>query len=883
MKKFITVLLTLAVALTLTACKEVNYTVTFDSQGGTDISAIVVAEGETFEMPADPTKADTADGKAQSFVGWFTDASGNTEFDPAVALTEDTTVYAVWSLDVVLTFDTRTSEEVSAQLLGENGGLATEPAEPTMEGYNFAGWFTTKRGLYWLENEALEFPLQVDNSTTIYAYWEPVNSKEVNYSPEQTYVSSITSDSSLVLNPLTYQWSHEDGYIDMLSTALFSTEVDWDTAIADGVADFPGDFSKFGTEYSIEALDFHWILTGGTNFPIDSDGEEHLTEDGRYDRESASTIKDTEWTFNIREDLVFEDGTPITAADYEYTLKMFLDPLLNNYRSNIFYKTDQNKSGAPIVGAYEYYTNAEGSSWDDVGFEILSDYSFKLLFNEPVSQSSAIGYGNNLRLVHEESFEASLTDAKDNSSYGTHAYPYMSYGSYIIKSWDENQKIVFNKNYDYVKRENVNYKSQIVEIVDDVDQRMQLFADGTLSVAGLSQDYYALYAEHSNLYRSWRGYPQYIILNVAPSKYVGEAVHEHNTIMYDANFRQALLYGFDRNYYATNIYAPNTASLLHIPLDTKSYNQDVNYYSQSPQHLAVLEDLGINPETEGYVPSKAVELFNTAYEAWVAAGNEGAVQVRMISENSDFSKNLIDYIEAHYESLFNVEGEEQRFDMVVDYLDPDANRAEIGNWNFDLSLNSVGFGSSTGAFWQYPAIGFFGAMIGGGSLGLSQPYDASTEDGFAAYYTQEIEIDLTYTYEYLNDLGEDYFLAEELEGHLELFEFLKEELDEDGNVVKPAGIYRGPFSDIGIMPYFLDTPWDGSAKEPFPGATNDTHNFIAALEKVFFEHVPMVPTVTRSDAIVYADNVVIEWPLYHSAFQWGSGRYRYLNTDADFQ
>ena len=52
----------------------------------------------------------------------------------------------------------------------------------------------------------------------------------------------------------------------------------------------------------------------------------------------ATQINSTSWTFNIREDLKFEDGTPITASTFEYSLKQYLDPEQNNSRSTTFYQ-----------------------------------------------------------------------------------------------------------------------------------------------------------------------------------------------------------------------------------------------------------------------------------------------------------------------------------------------------------------------------------------------------------------------------------------------------------------------------------------------------------------------------------------------------------------
>src|SRR5690606_2529717 len=123
-------------------------------------------------------------------------------------------------------------------------GIVTEPETPTRPGYRFAGWFRGKSGLTWLEPEPVKFPYVSEGAETLYAYFEPIDSKAVNYSKGETYYSSITADASLILNPLTYQYAHESDMISNLATSLYATEVDWDKAIADGVDDYVGEFSK---------------------------------------------------------------------------------------------------------------------------------------------------------------------------------------------------------------------------------------------------------------------------------------------------------------------------------------------------------------------------------------------------------------------------------------------------------------------------------------------------------------------------------------------------------------------------------------------------------------------------------------------------------------
>ncbi len=881
-KKLLLVVSFAFVMVLLAACSK-TYTVKFDSQGGTAVAAVDVKEGEMVAEPAAPTKASDDVNVAWSFVGWYENADGSgSSYDFSAPVEGDLTLYAVWSDNIVVRFNTKvaglTVDPVYVD--GDGGTIAEAPAAPERAGYRFGGWFEGKAGLTWLEPQAVSFPLEISASTEFYAYWEPLNSKAATYTDGETYFTSLDSSSSIILNPLVYQWSHEDAFIDLMSTPLYSTEVDWDLAIEEGVADAPGDFSKIysagnpdGT-YSIEALDYHYVLVGATQYPTDANGDEHLTADGQYDRAAATTYTDTVWTFHLRDDLQFEDGTPITAATYEYTLKQFLDGTQNNYRANIFYYTEDNKNGYPIVNSYEYFTGT--ATWDQVGFEVVDDYTFTVTFSFAKSQATAVAFGNDLRLVEPTAYAASLNNDGNESTYGTPESPYVSYGAYILKTWDENQKLVFNKNYEYVAKDTVNYKSYVYQIVDTEDAREALFAEGSLSALGLTNDFYAKYAESDNLYKSWDGYPQYLIINTADADVEGAAARPE--ILFDVRFRQALLYGFDRGYYATNVYAPNTASLLPVPLDTKSYIQDALYYSQSPAHLAVLEGLGIDPSSNGYIPTKAVELFNAAYADWVTAGNTGKVTIELLTNSDDFAVSLAEYVESSYEALFGAD----KLDIVLDKKDTTGVRADLGNWDFDISLNSIGFGSSTGVWWQYPAISFMGDIIGGGSLGLSQPYDASQEDGYGLYLNAEITVDLTNTYNYLDALGEDYMTENELEGHLLLWGYLQASVDEVTGETKPAGIYQGSVYDLGILTVAYDTPWDGSAAEPFSGATVDTWAFVAAFEEVFFEYVPLIPTVTRSSATVYAANVVIEWPAYSTAFGWGSNRYRYLNTDPDF-
>ena len=62
------------------------------------------------------------------------------------------------------------------------------------------------------------------------------------------------------------------------------------------------------------------------------------------------------WKITLRNDLMWDDGTPITAADFEYSMKELLDPAFMNFRANTYYDTLMIKNSK----AY-FFQNEEGT------------------------------------------------------------------------------------------------------------------------------------------------------------------------------------------------------------------------------------------------------------------------------------------------------------------------------------------------------------------------------------------------------------------------------------------------------------------------------------------------------------------------------------------
>ena len=114
--------------ITVTAQWEINqYTIAFDTAGGSEIAPITQDYGTNITAPADPTR------KGYTFKGWDKEI-------PETMPAENITVKAQWEINrYTITFDTAGGSEI-APITQNYGTNITAPATPTRKGYTFKGW-----------------------------------------------------------------------------------------------------------------------------------------------------------------------------------------------------------------------------------------------------------------------------------------------------------------------------------------------------------------------------------------------------------------------------------------------------------------------------------------------------------------------------------------------------------------------------------------------------------------------------------------------------------------------------------------------------------------------------------------------------------------------
>ena len=114
------------------------------------------------------------------------------------------------------------------------------------------------------------------------------------------------------------------------------------------------------------------------------------------------------WKITLRDDLKWDDGTAITAADFVYSMQQLLDPSFMNFRANTYYDTLMIKNSKPyffslapeykpVVPAYE---DTPDYSFELDGAEVymntttsdmtLTSYSLSTLINDYVGSEEAL-------------------------------------------------------------------------------------------------------------------------------------------------------------------------------------------------------------------------------------------------------------------------------------------------------------------------------------------------------------------------------------------------------------------------------------------------------------------------------------------------------------
>ncbi|MBQ4599617.1 MAG: InlB B-repeat-containing protein [Clostridia bacterium] len=126
---------------------------------------------------------------------WYTDAAGTNQIETSTYTVADTTTLYAKPKGYTVTFDSNGGSAVASQTVSRDGtATATKPADPTREGYTFAGWYsdaglTTEYG----------FASAVTSNITLYAKWTPKTYTFTYIYTNKTETSDVTYGTTVTL------------------------------------------------------------------------------------------------------------------------------------------------------------------------------------------------------------------------------------------------------------------------------------------------------------------------------------------------------------------------------------------------------------------------------------------------------------------------------------------------------------------------------------------------------------------------------------------------------------------------------------------------------------------------------------------------------------
>ena len=174
-----------------------QYTITFNTDGGSKIDPITQDYGTKITAPANPAKT------GYTFAGW-------SEEIPATMPAGNMTVKAKWTINqYTITFNTDGGSAV-ASITQDYGTEITAPANPTKTGYTFAGWDENIPANMPAKNMTIKAKWTINQYTVTFK-----NGDEVVKSAEMNYGSTITAPAVPVKEGHTFKgWQ---GYADNMT------------------------------------------------------------------------------------------------------------------------------------------------------------------------------------------------------------------------------------------------------------------------------------------------------------------------------------------------------------------------------------------------------------------------------------------------------------------------------------------------------------------------------------------------------------------------------------------------------------------------------------------------------------------------------------------
>lgn len=310
------------------------------------------------------------------------------------------------------------------------------------------------------------------------------------------------------------------------------------------------DALKVMMETPVQSLDPQQA-TDGTSFEVIADytdGLMQMDKDGKAVNALAESYEVSDdgltWTFKIRKDANWSNGTPVTAKDFVFGWQRAVDPNVASEYSYMLSDIGQIKNAAEII--------AGEKDKSELGVTAVDDKTLKVELNSPVSYFTSLMYFPTFYPVNEEFFNSCA------DTFGTSPETTLSNGAFILDSYEPAAtEFHLSKNENYYDASKIQLAGLDYQVIQDSQTALMSYQNGELDMTLVNGDQVDQVKDDPAFKAIGAGYLWYVSPNI---KEVPELAND--------NIRKALTFAIDREAITSNILKDGSKpTYTAVPMD----------------------------------------------------------------------------------------------------------------------------------------------------------------------------------------------------------------------------------------------------------------------------------------------------------------------------
>lgn len=282
-------------------------------------------------------------------------------------------------------------------------------------------------------------------------------------------------------------------------------------------------------ETPVESLDPQQA-TDGTSFEVIADYTDGLMQmdaDGQAVPAIAESYDLSDdgltYTFHLRSDAKWSNGTPVTAADFVFAWQRAVDPAVASEYAYMLSDIGQIKNAAEII--------AGDMDKSELGVTAVDDTTLQVELNVPVSYFLSLMYFPTFYPVNEEFFNSC------GDTFATSPETTLSNGAFILDSYEPAATAFhLTKNADYYDAGRVQLSGLSYQVIQDSQQALMSYQTGALDTTLVNGEQVDQVKDDPEFKTVGAGYLWYVSPNI-------DAVPE----LANLNVRLALTMAIDRD------------------------------------------------------------------------------------------------------------------------------------------------------------------------------------------------------------------------------------------------------------------------------------------------------------------------------------------------